>query len=89
MRRKSNGQSASERHSACRLRFMASERAIKEMVTRFRGEDQECDTEYYFDCWAGESRVCSRTDGDGNRPPGTTSVSAALNAGSLASLNGT
>jgi hypothetical protein len=39
----------SQRRSACRvLRFLDSESAIKEMIGRFRGEDQECDSEYFM-----------------------------------------
>jgi hypothetical protein len=39
----------SDRRSACRvLRFMGSEAAIREMISRFRGEDQECEFEYYL-----------------------------------------
>ena len=39
----------SKRRSACRvLRFMGSESAIKEMAERLRGEDQQCDFEYYL-----------------------------------------
>jgi hypothetical protein len=34
--------------SACRvLRFMGTEAAVKEMIRRFRGEDRDCDFEYY------------------------------------------
>jgi len=37
----------SERRAACRvLRFLGSEAAVKEMIARFRGEDQQCDFEY-------------------------------------------
>ena len=35
--------------SACRvLRFMGTESAVKEMIRRFRGEDRDCDFEYYM-----------------------------------------
>ena len=39
----------SERQAACRvLRFLGSDAATKEMIARFRGEDRECDFEYFL-----------------------------------------
>jgi hypothetical protein len=51
----------SERRSACRvLRFLGSESSIKEMAARLRGEDQQCDYEYYLGLIGAANRRLAR-----------------------------
>src|SRR5215831_2088505 len=39
----------SERRAACRtLRFLGTDAAVKEIIERFRGQDEECDFDYYL-----------------------------------------